>query len=96
MERLFKTGDNNSNNAGIDIATPTNAYDIDWDLQKYSVTTGWRIPAAATTAPASQDFPAVNVDFGRFIMAPETYNSAVSGLTVAGTVLATAVLAMAF
>ena len=53
MERLFKTGDNNSNAAGIDIAVPGNAYDIDWELQKYSVTTGWKIPSAATTAPAA-------------------------------------------
>jgi len=50
MERLFKTADNNNDSLGLTI---NNTFDLDWELQKYSVTTGWKIPAIATTAPAA-------------------------------------------
>ena len=91
------------NSAGVDIAADTYvAYagecslDMDWAYRKYSVTTGWRIVSGQTNNPGLQDFAAVEVDFSNFTKAAETYAGALGGLTIAGTALFTAVLAMNF
>ena len=111
VERKFITGDN-YDSAGDNLCTASGAADIasgtyagylgncsvdmDWAYRKYSVTTGWRIVTGQTNNPGLQDFAAVEVDFANFTKAAETYSAALSGLTIAGTALFTAVFAMNF
>lgn len=110
VERLFITGDNYDDASSLctttsaaDISASTYAaytgicsVDMDWEYRKYSVTTGWRIVSGQTNNPGLQDFAAVEVDFAEFTKAAETYSGALSGLTIAGTALFTAVFAMNF
>jgi len=75
-----------------------NSYDIDWEFRAYFATAGWRIPTSAAAVPGLQDFNGIEVDFGRFLAAPEyyTYLSAINGLSLASAALVSAVLATAF
>ena len=87
-KRNFKTGANTTTN--------TQWADIDLAYRTYQVTTGWRIPNAASAAPGKQDFVGVKVDFGAFGRAAETYTGALYGLAMAGSAAAIGALAMAF
>ncbi len=87
---MFKTGSN-----ATSARDATNTSDIDLELRKYSITTGWRVAGDATVAPKAQDFAAINVDFHKFVEAPQTYSSALNGLSVASSALVAGVLSMA-
>ena len=97
LERLFKTNDN-GNGVVANLAEGT-SYDIDFGFRNYAVTAGWRIPENASAgAPALMDFASTDVDFSRFLRAPELYykTGALSGLSYVGSALAAVIFATTF
>lgn len=91
-DRLWTTADNTY----VDAATSLKIVDMNLQYRKYSVTTGWRIPAAAANAPAKQDFAAVNVDFSSFLRSAETYSAALYKLQLAGSAVVGVIAALAW
>jgi len=67
-------------------------------FRNYAVTTGWRIPNNAAALPAMQDFVSIDVDYSRFLRAPEKFykSGALDGVSIASTALVAAILATTF